>query len=178
MDCNITKANKKKIEVSAAQKKLVDDLFTKSRDLLTKGTNYQNDIGYLTSYLTDNYNLPSLAPQKYNFVLDAKVIEDNCYKYKFYDTTDNRWKFAKIYSPFSHLKNGFVFSGNANPVKNNSVLIQLVENYTKIRYVYLQDETEKWDITMHLYRDLNAKFTKKLETDGTNTWWGTNPRTI
>ena len=174
LDCNITKANKKKIQFSAAKKSLVDDLTKKSRDLLSKGASYQTDIGYLTSNLTDNYYFPNIAPQKYNFALDAKFIEDNCYKYKFFDSTDNRVKFAKIYSPFSHLKNGFVFKGDSNLVKNNSVLIQLAENYTKVRYVYLQDKTEKWDISRRLYRDLNAKFIK----DENGKWWGISPNLI
>ena len=89
LDCNITKANKKKLELSSTQKKLVDDLSKKSKELLSKGADFQNDIGYLTSSLTDNFNIPEIAPQKYSLVLDPKVIDDNSYKYQFYDTTDN-----------------------------------------------------------------------------------------
>ena len=145
LNCNITKANKKKIRLSSTQKKHVDDLSKKSRDLLSKGATYQNDLGYLTATLTDNFNLSCVAPQKYELVLDAKVVEDNCYKYQFFDTTDNRMKFAKIYSPFSHLKSGLMFKGKNTVVKNNFVVVKLVENYTKISVVFSQDVNEKWN---------------------------------
>ena len=65
----------------------------------------------MTSFLTQNFNLSDLAPQKYKLVLDPVDINNNSYNYQFYDTNDKRVKFAKIYSPFSHLKNGFVFKG-------------------------------------------------------------------
>ena len=125
MSCNVNKSNKIYHET---KKKHVDDLSQKSRELLTKGASYQNDIGYLTSELTDNFYLPQIAPQRYNLVLDSKVIDDNSFKYKLFDTVDKRIKFAKIYSPFIHLIDGFLFKGVADTVKENSVLIQLVEN--------------------------------------------------
>ena len=178
MSCNINKANKKTILISETQKNLVDDLSKKSRELSAKGESYQNDIGYLTSKLTDNFYLPQIAPQRYDLVLDAKVIDDNSFKYKFFDTTDKRMKFPKICSPFTHLKNGVTFKGTNDIVKMNSVLIQLVENYTKIRSVYLQDINTIWGIGMLLYHDLNVKLVKKTQADSTNKWWGTNPNLI
>ena len=89
----------------------------------------------MTSFLTPNFNLPDLAPQKYKLVLDPVVINNNSYNYQFYDKEDKRIKFGKIYSSFSHFKNGFVFKGEKNPNKNNKVLIQLVDN-SKIRCVF------------------------------------------
>ena len=132
----------------------------------------------MTSKLTDNFYLPQVAPQRYNLVLDAKVIDDNSFKYKFFDTTDKRIKFAKIYSPFTHLKNGLTFKGTNDIVKMNSVLIQLVENYTKIRSVYLQNINTKWGVGMLLYHDLNVKLVKETQADRTNKWWGMNPNLI
>ena len=132
----------------------------------------------MTSKLTDNFYLPQIAPQRYDLVLDAKVIDDNSFKYKFFDTTDKRMKFATIYSPFTHLKSGLTFKGTNDIVKTNSVLIQLVENYTKIRSVYLQDINTKWGVGMLLYCDLNVKLVKETQADGTNKWWGTNPNLI
>ena len=56
---------------------------------------------------------------------------------EFYDVKDKRLKFAKIYSPFSHLKNGLVFKGEKDPNKDNKVLIQLINN-SKIRCSFSQ----------------------------------------
>ena len=108
-------------------------------------------------------------------MLDPQVINGNCYRYQFYDNVDKRVKFAKIYSPFSHLKSGIIFKGENDIVKNNKVLFQLVQNYTKIRCVFLQTADEKAKITTRLYRDVNAKFVKEVQRNGTNRWWATNP---
>ena len=135
LNCNITKANNKKVSFKGS-KSLVDELSEKSRDLLDKGAASKNDINYMTSFLTPNFNLPDLAPQKYKLVLDSIDINNNSFNYQFYDVKDKRIKFAKIYSPFSHLKNGFVFKGEKDPNKNNKVLIRLVDNNTKIRCVF------------------------------------------
>ena len=174
LDYNISKANKRKITFTGT-KALVDDLSTISRELLDKGADFKNDIAYVTSTLTDNYDLPEIAPKKYNIVLDPKVINDNCYKYQFYDNVDKRIKFAKIYSPFSHFKSGIIFRGENDIVKNNKVFFQLFQNYTKIRCVFLQNADEKAKVTMRLYRDVNAKFVKEVQRNGTNRWWATNP---
>ena len=174
LNCNITKANKKKVSFTGS-KALVDDLSTLSRELLDKGPTLKNDIDYVTATVTDNYDLPNIAPQKYNIVLDSRIINDNCYRYQFYDSVDNRLKFAKIYSPFSHLKSGIIFKGENDIVKNNKVIFQLVQNYTKIRCVFLQNANEKAKITTQLYRDVNGKFVKEKQSDDTNRWWAINP---
>ena len=174
LDCNITKANKKKITHSGT-KALVDDLSKASREVLDKGAAFKNDISQVTSFLTPNFNLPHLAPQNYKLVLDPKVINDNCYSYQFYDTTVKRMKYAKIYSSFSHLKNGLIFKGESNHTKNEKVLFQLVDDYTKVRCVFLHSINDKWKIGMNLYRDLNAKFVRERQSDGTWRWWATNP---
>ena len=174
LDCNITKANKKKITHSGT-KALIDDLSKTSRELLDKGAAFKNDISQVTSFLTPNFNLPLLAPQNYKLVVDPKVINDNCYSYQFYDAVDKRVKYAKIYSPFSHLKNGLIFKGESDHTKNEKVLFQLVDDYTKIRCVFLHSINDKWKIGMNLYRDLNAKFVRERQSDSTWRWWATNP---
>ena len=174
LDCNITKANKKKITHSGT-KALVDELSKTSRELLDKGAASKNDITQVTSFLTPNFNLTYLAPQNYTLVLDPKVVNDNCYSYQFYDTTDKRIKYAKIYSPFSHLKKGLIFKGESDHTKNEKVLFQLVDDYTKIKCVFLHSINNKWKIGMDLYRDLNAKFVRERQSDGTWRWWATNP---
>ena len=158
LNCNITKANKRKVTFEGS-KSLVDELSETSRDLLTKGPAFKNDIDYMVSSLTQNFNLPDLAPQKYKLVLDPTVINANSFNYQFYDVKDKRVKFAKIYSPFSHLKNGFVFKGEKDPNKDNKVLIQLVNN-SKIRCVFSQSKNDQWAIEKIFYRDLNTKICK------------------
>ena len=69
LNCNISKANKRKVTFTGTEA-LVNDLFVISRELLDKGSNSKNDIDYVTATLTDNYDLPEIAPQKYNIVLD------------------------------------------------------------------------------------------------------------
>ena len=177
LDCNITKANRKKVTFTGTQK-LVNDLSDISRELLDKGSTYKNDTGHVTSFLTPNFNLPRLAPQKYSLVLDSKVVDDNCYKYQFYDTVDKRLKFAKIYSPFSHLKSGLVFKGDNNNTKHESIFISLVQNYTKIRCIFLHSVNDKWKIGTNLYRDFNAKLVRERQSDGTWKYWGTNPNLV
>ena len=128
----------------------------------------------MTSFLTPNFNLPNLAPQKYKLVLNPEDINNNSYNYQFYDVNDKRLKFAKIYSPFSHFKNGFVFKGENDPNKDNKVLIQLVDN-SKIRCVFLHSKNKQWEIEKIFYRDINTKFVRTRRRDGTYKWDSTHP---
>ena len=173
LNCNITKANKKKVTFEGS-KSLVDELSKTSSDLLTKGPASKNDIDYMVSSLTQNFNLPDLAPQKYKLVLDPVVINTNSFNYKFYDVKDKRIKFAKIYSPFSHLKNGFVFKGEKDPNKDKKVLIQLVNN-SKMRCIFSRSKNDQWEIEKNFYRDLNTKFVKTRRRNGTYEWDSTHP---
>ena len=173
LNCNITKANKRKVTFEGS-KSLVDELSETSRDLLTKGPASKNDIDYMVSSLTQNFNLPDLAPQKYKLVLDPVVINTNSFNYQFYDVKDKRVKFAKIYSPFSHLKNGFVFKGKKDPNKDNKVLIQLINN-SKIRCTFSQSKNDQWAIEKNFYRYLNTKFVRTRRRDGTYKWDSTHP---
>ena len=173
LNCNITKANKRKVTFEGS-KSLVNELSETSRDLLTKGPASKNDIDYMVSSLTQNFNLPDLAPQKYKLVLDPVVINANSFNYQFYDVKDKRLKFAKIYSPFSHLKNGLVFKGEKDPNKDNKVLIQLINN-SKIRYSFSQSKNDQWEVEKNFYRDINTKFVRTRRRDGTYKWDSTHP---
>ena len=177
LNCNITKANKKNILVSG-NRSLVSSLSTQSRELIDKGPLLKNDIDYITATLTNNFDLKDIAPQKYNIVLDANVISENSYRYQFYDENDKRLKFARIYSPFLHLKNGMRFQGENDSVKNNFVIFKLVDNYKKIECVFIQSPDEKAKITDRLYRDVNAKFVRHTHRNGTHRWWGLNPSLV
>ena len=177
LNCNITKSNKKNINFQGSQT-LVDELSKTSKDLLDKGAASKNDITYISSFLNPNFNLPDIAPQKYKLVLNPEDINKNSYSYQFYDVDDKRLKFGKIYSPFLHFKNGFVFKGENDPNKNNKVLIQLVDNNSKIRCIFSQSINDKFKIGMNLYRDMNAKFTRTRLRNGTYKWDSTNPNLI
>ena len=176
LHCNFTESNQ---IYNESKKKLVDDLSQKSRELLSKGATYQNDIGHLQSILTDNFNMPNIAPQKYNLVLDPKVLDNNCFNFKFFDVFDKRVKDAKIYSPFSHLKSdGFLFRGDSSSTHADTVSIKLIDDYKKIQSVFFQDENTKWAYENNLYKDYNAMLGRDREADGKFKWYGTNPNIV
>ena len=174
LNCNITKANKKITTFKGSQSD-VDKLSKTSRELLDKGAASKNDITYMTSFLTPNFNLPDIAPQKYKLVLNPDDINNNSFNYQFYDVNDKRLKFAKIYSPFSHFKNGFVFKGENDPNKNNKVLIRLIDN-SEIRCIFLQSKNKQWEIEKIFYRDINTKFVRTVVRNDTNRWDSTHPK--
>ena len=174
LNCNITKANKKIPSFEGSQSD-VDKLSEKSRELLDKGAASKNDITYVTSFLTPNFNLPDVAPQKYKLVLNPEIINNNSFNYQFYDVRDKKLKFAKIYSPFSHFKSGFEFKGENDPNKNNKVLIRLIDN-SKIRCIFLQSKNKQWEIEKNLYRDINTKFVRTQRSNNSNKWDSTHPK--
>ena len=112
LDCNlILKEGIKK------DKKKIGELSQKSRLLLKKGADYQNDIEWITSYIANYYNFSGFGVTC-NFILYPKIIDEYSYKYKFYDTVEKKFKDCKIYSPFSHYKaNGFEFQRIIGPRK-------------------------------------------------------------
>ena len=59
--------------------------------LLEKGAAYQSDIGWLTSKIAPYYNFSGFGVT-YNFITYPNIIDENCYKYKFYDTVDKKIK--------------------------------------------------------------------------------------
>ena len=88
--------------------------------------------------------------------MNAKIINDNCYSYQFFDTEDKRLKFAKIYSPFAHFKKGFIFKGEKDPNKGNEIRIQLINN-SEILHTFFQKPDRRQYIEKNLYRDYNIK---------------------
>ena len=112
LDCNlILKEGIKK------DKKKIEELSQKSRLLLKKGADYQNDIEWMTSYIANYYNFSGFGVTC-NFILYPKITDEYSYKYKFYDTVEKKFKDCKIYSPFSHYKaNGFEFQRIIGPKK-------------------------------------------------------------
>ena len=81
------------------RKKLIEELSKKSRPLLEKGTDYQNDIGWLNSITAPYFNFSEFG-LTYNFITYPKITDENSFKYKFYDTVEKSIRDCKIYLPF------------------------------------------------------------------------------
>ena len=162
LNCNIKKKKKTETTFESSEAN-VKKLSTISRNLLSKGAAVKNDIDYVTTELLKRYDLPDIAPQKYKLAQDLKTINDNCYSYQFYDVEDKRLKFAKIYSPFSHFKKGFIFEGEKNPNKENQIIIQLISN-SKIKFSFNQKINTRPTIEKNLYRDYNIRIYKDPST--------------
>ena len=99
LNCNLIL----KEDIKKDKEKMIEELSEKSRLLLEKGAAYQNDIGWLTSYIADYYNFPGFGVT-YNFITYPKIIGEYSYKYKFYNTKMKKITDCKICSPFSHFK--------------------------------------------------------------------------
>ena len=132
--------------------------------LLEKGAIYQNDIGWLTSKIASYFNFSEFG-LIYNFITYPNVIEENSYKYKFYDTVDKKIKDRQIYSPFSHFKrNGFEFERLIGPNKDDTVSVSLFDSYKKIQITF----THKMNNINHyaniIFRDKSSLFIKDFRT--------------
>ena len=158
LNCNIKKGNKT-VTTFGESEEDIKKISEISNELLSKGAAFNNDIDYVTTELLKMYNLPDIAPQKYKLVLDAKTINDNSLSYRFYDIKDKRQKFAKIYSPFSHFKKGFIFKGEKKPNENNTITIQLIKN-EEIKFSFNTDRNYSDTIENNLYRDYTIKICK------------------
>ena len=98
LDCNlILKEGIKK------DKKKIGELSQKSRLLLKKGADYQNDIEWMTSYIANYYNFSGFGVTC-NFILYPKIIDEYSYKYKFYDTVEKKLEIVKFIRCFLIIK--------------------------------------------------------------------------
>ena len=71
--------------------------------MLEKGAAYQNDIGWRTSAIAGFFNFPGFGVT-YNFILYPKTIDENSYKYKFYDTIEKKLEIVKFIHHFHIIK--------------------------------------------------------------------------
>ena len=144
--------------------------------MLEKGPAYQTDTVYLVSEISSIFDIKNVAPLSYHFILDPKILDDNCYYYKFYDTIEKKIKDCKIYSPFSHFKgNGFEFKRIIGQEKKDTVTIRLFDDYTKIQNVFTHYFNNRWLYGNSIYRDINIMFTcDRLDKQ----WYGTNPNLL
>ena len=98
LDCNlILKEGIKK------DKKKIGEISQKSRLLLKKGADYQNDIEWMTSYIANYYNFSGFGVTC-NFILYPKIIDEYSYKYKFYDTVEKKLEIVKFIRCFLIIK--------------------------------------------------------------------------
>ena len=103
----------------------------------------------------------------YNFITYPKIIDENCYKYKFYYTVKKKIKDCKIYSPFSHYKgNGFEFQRLVGPKKDDTVSVSLFDNNKKIKTTFIHSSKEINYYANIIYRDRPDSLTGK--------WFGTS----
>ena len=84
-------------------KKKLKNFLKKSRLLLEKDADYQNDIGWMTSVIANYYNFSGFGVT-YNFILYPKIIDEYSYKYKFYDTVEKKLEIVKFIRCFLIIK--------------------------------------------------------------------------
>ena len=162
-----------KEEIKKDKKKLIEELSEISRKLIEKGAAYHVDIGYLTSQLSNIYDVPNIKNLTLNWVIQPSFFDVNCYQYKYFDTVEKKIKDCKIFSPFTLFKgNGFEFERFVPPKSKDIVSLRLYENNTKIQYIFTHNYQEGWDIVNRIYRDLNFIFVKDLKSVK---WYGTSP---
>ena len=99
LECNLIL----KEELTKYKQKEIEELSQKSRLLQEKGAAYQNDIGWTTSKIAPYYNFLGFGVT-YSFITYPNVINETCYKYKFYDTVDKKLKIVKFILHFCILK--------------------------------------------------------------------------
>ena len=99
LDCNLILEE----EIKKDKKFFFEELAQKSRLLLEKDADYQNDIGWMTSYIADYYNFSGFGVT-YNFIFYPKIIDEYSYKYKFYDTVEKKLEIVKFIRCFLIIK--------------------------------------------------------------------------
>ena len=167
LDCNLILKEK----IKKDKKQEIEELSKKSRLLLEKGAAYQNDIGWLASKIAPYYNYSGFGVT-YNFITYPNIIDENCYKYKFYDTVDKKIKDCKIYSSFSHYKgNGFEFQRTIGPKKNDTVSVSLFHNNKKIKTTLIHNFNYINYYTNLIYRDRNILIMQDFHN---GKWYGTS----
>ena len=89
LDCHLILKESKQFNYKDKKKKEIKELSKKSRLLLEKGPAYQNDIDWMNLPIAGYFSFPGFG-LTYNFILYPKTIDENSYKYKFYDNVEKR----------------------------------------------------------------------------------------
>ena len=100
LDCNLIL----KEEIEKDRIKLIEKLSEISRELIEKGTVCQVDIGYLTSSVSYIHDAPDIEHLTYNWVIQPSLFDDNCYKYKFFETVEKKLRIVKYFRHLLYLK--------------------------------------------------------------------------
>ena len=96
-----------------------------------KGPDYQVDIGWLTSQMSHLYDF-DIEDLTYNWVVQSRLLDDNCYKYRYFDTV-KKIRDCKTFSPFTLFKgNGFEFERFVPPKSKDNVSVRLFESHSQI----------------------------------------------
>ena len=100
------------------------------------------------------------------------LLDENCYKYKYFDTVDKKIKDCKMLSPLSLFKgNGFEFERFIPPKSKDNISIRLYENNKKLQLIFRGNGYKCWDVINCIYRDLNNLF---VNNGKENKWYGTS----
>lgn len=101
---------KYKKQLDKKKEKLIKELSDKSNELLSKGTDYQHDIGNLNTKEKSLYNFDEFDQKVYNIFINSDKVDLYCWKYKLYDIKDKTIKNCKIWSPYDQfIKGSFSF---------------------------------------------------------------------
>ena len=65
----------------------------------------------------------------YKFILNSEIVDQNSYKYKFWDTKEKKIRDCKIYSPYSQLL-GKGFNFERKEIKGMNLIVRLNEEQT------------------------------------------------
>ena len=118
-----------KEEIKKDKKKLIEELSEISRKLIEKGAAYQVDIGYLTSQLSNIYNVPNIKNLTYDWVIQPSFFDVNCFKYKYFDTVEKKLRIVKYFCHLLYLK---AMVSNLKDLFRQKVKILFQYDYLKI----------------------------------------------
>ena len=130
---------------------------------------YQNNIGLMTSAIAGYFNFSGFA-LTYNFILYLKTINENSYKYKFYNTVEKKLEIVKFIHHF-HIAFGFEFERLIGPKKEDKISVSLFDDYRKIKTTFIYNCRDVWHYKNLFYRDRNSLF---LKDSRTGKWFGTS----
>ena len=138
----------------------VKKLSEKSRLLLEKGPSYLCDID--NAVLKSAWYIKS-TDNIHKFILNSEIVDQNSYKYKFWDTKEKKIRDCKIYSPYSQLL-GKGFNFEIKEIKGMNLIVRLIEEQTLLESFLLhrspKSRTEYLNFFLGktYYRDINLLY--------------------
>ena len=156
---------KLELEEEFQQNENIKKLYDKSKILKDKGSDYFCDIDFINLVTPSKFKQP-FPHNEYRFERTPENIENYSYKYSYLDTTDNKIKEGKIYSPYSQLiAKGFTFKLKGQTGFSDMTLVtQLDKESEKLKSFFLHtDASNKTEYSNHnlgesYYRDINLFF--------------------